>query len=182
MHDGAAGPDGRPYRVVPDAGALTAMAMQYIDELVPPADVQPMSAALNAIIHDKQPSVTAEQRVMLDDLLHVRTPEMRTRYHEVLDRHRAELAYLSPSGKIQQLHASLYVLHGAVDSIIPSTEAQWTAAEALHKSNAKVVITSWMHHAVLAPYTPAWEKLRIVFFVSEMLDEALQRAPEPLTH
>lgn len=179
LHDGAAGPNGRPYAVAPDGAALTAMAMQYIDELVPAAAVQPMLAALNALADNRQPALTPGQRAMLDDLLHVKTPEMRARYHAVLDRHHAELAYLSPAGKIQQVHASLYVLHGAVDNIIPSTEAEWTQAEALRKRNLKVIITPWMHHAVLAPYVPAQEKVRVVFFVSQMLDEALDRVPEP---
>ncbi|HEX6772577.1 MAG TPA: alpha/beta hydrolase [Acidobacteriaceae bacterium] len=182
LHDGAAGPDGKPYAVVPDAGALTAMAMQYVDDLVPPEDIQPMLAGLHAIAANRRPAVTGGQSAMLDDLVHVNTPEMRARYRAVLDRHHAELAYLSPAGRIQQVHASVYVLHGAVDDIIPSTEAEWTQAEASHQRSVKVIITPWMHHAVLAPYVPPQEKVRVVFFVSQMLDEALNRVPEPVVH
>ncbi len=184
VHDEIEGPDSRPYVGTPPPYAHASMAMQYLDELVPPEDVGPLRAVIQAMFaqtgsvnKDAMSSLTKRQRVLLDDVLNARTPQMRARYHAVLEHHRAELAYISPMGKINGVHGSLYVLHGKVDDIIPSVEAEWTRAEALHKRNVEVVITPWMHHATLAPFAPFREKIRVVYFVSKVLDEALHPVP-----
>jgi hypothetical protein len=134
-----------------------------VDHTLPP---DPLSAS----------SLTSDQRVLLDDLLNVRTQAMRARYHALLEHHRSELAYMSPMGKINQVHGSLYVLHAYVDPTIPRGEAEWTRAEA-HKSSVKVMTTPWMEHAILGPDVPLLEKLRVTYFVSQMLDEALRPLP-----
>jgi dienelactone hydrolase len=184
LHDAVRRPDGQPYAVMPPTYALAAMALQYMDELVSPDNTGPLSEILRRITEEAQttelPStnwLTAKQRVLLDDVLNVRTPAMRLRYYAVLERHRAELAYISPMGKINQVHGSLYVLHGDEDRTIPCGEAEWTRTEAADKENARVMITPWMFHAVLNPRAPFGEKLRVVYFVSEMLDEALRPVP-----
>jgi pimeloyl-ACP methyl ester carboxylesterase len=184
LHEDVRKPDSHRYTVSPPPNALAPMALQYLDELARPADVAPLSAALRMIVLDNRSidtlpagSLTQEQQTLLDDVLGVRTPAMRLRYHALLERHRAELAAMSPMGKINQVHGSLYVLHGDMDRTIPSAEAEWTRDEAKHKSNAKVVISPWIDHSVLVPHVPFREKLRVVYFVSEILDEALHPAP-----
>lgn len=184
LHEDVRDPDSHRYTVTPPPNALAPMALQYLDELVQPADVAPLSAALRMIVLfnrtiDTLPagSLTQEQHTLLDDVLSVKTPAMRLRYQAILERHRAELAAMSPMGKINQVHGSLYVLHGDTDRTIPSAEAEWTREEARHKSNARVLISPWIDHAVLVPQVSFREKLRVVHFVSEMLDEALHPVP-----
>jgi hypothetical protein len=116
---------------------------------------------------------------LLDDVLNVKTEQMRSRYHALLERHRAELAAISPEGKIAAIHGSLYILNGYQDPVIPRGEAQWTRQEASSKPDAKILITSWMHHAVLDTHTPFREKLRVNFFMSHVLDKAHRRSPLP---
>lgn len=184
LHEDVRSPDSHRYTVTPPPNALAPMALQYLDELVRPGDVAPLSEALrmNVLDHrsiDTLPagSLTQEQHTLLDDVLSVRTSAMRLRYHAILERHRAELSAMSPMGKINQVHGSLYVLHGDSDRTIPSAEAEWTREEAKHKSNAKVVISPWIDHAVLVPQAKFREKIRVVYAVSEILDEALHPVP-----
>jgi pimeloyl-ACP methyl ester carboxylesterase len=188
LHEDVRGPDGNRYVETSPRDALALIAFQYLNELVPSEDVVPIRDALRTILYqrgiinaDVTASLTAPQRALLDDLLDVRTQAMRERYHAVLERHRAEWDYISPTGKINKLHGSLYVLHGYGDQRIPTEEADWTRAEAEHKSNVKVVISSWINHSVLVPHTSFWEKLRVMYFVSQMFDEALHPVPLPAT-
>lgn len=182
LRDVVMDPDHHPYEEIPPPGSLTPMAFQYLDELVPADDVEPLRAAMGGGLGAEIPqtaTLTVDQRTLLDDVLTVKTPEMRTRYHNLLDRHHAELAAISPMGKVNNIRGSLYVLHGYIDLTIPRGEAEWTEHEAAHNPNVKIVITSWMHHAILDLHAPFREKCRVGYFLSQMLDTALRRSPLP---
>jgi hypothetical protein len=184
LHEDVKGPDSQRYSETPPPDALALIALQYLNELVPPDDTGPLSEALRTVFSQRgspnaltMASLTAQQRELLDDLLNVRTQAMRARYHAVLERHRAEWDYISPMGKISNLHGSLYVLHGYGDQRIPTEEAEWTRVEGEHKSDVNVVISPWINHSILVRRTSFREKLRVMYFVSKMLDEALHPVP-----
>jgi pimeloyl-ACP methyl ester carboxylesterase len=186
LHDDVRDPASQPYGKMAPEGLLAPMALQYLDELVPLNDVEALSEPLQLISHGASPAevaeaqpLTKEQRDLLDDLLSVKTEEMRMHYHALMERHRAELAAISPMGKFNEVHGSLYVLNGYLDPTIPRGEAEWTEQETLHKTNVKVLITPAMHHALLEVHAPYWEKLRVAYFVSQMLDNALWPSPLP---
>ena len=178
------GPDGRPYFEQPTPDALALIAFQYLDELVPGDEISTMHEALLSVLKGKGsigpaevPGLTAEQRGLLEDLLAVKTERMRTRYHAVLERHRAEWDSISPMGKIGNLRGSLYVLHGSSDGRIPVEEAEWTRAEGAKSGRVNVMISPWINHSVLVPRAPFTEKVRVVYFVSKMLNEAFHPVP-----
>lgn len=186
LHEIVVGPDSRPYVETPPPDALALIALQYLDELVPPDEIPPMTGALLAIVKsrgavtpDDLIDLTPQQHSLLNELLQVKTEAMRARYHAVLDRHRAEWDSISPKGRIGQLRGTLYILHGSADGRIPVEEAEWTRAEAAGNSNVKVMISPWINHSVLVPHIPFREKLRVVYFVSEMLDDAHRSVPLP---
>jgi pimeloyl-ACP methyl ester carboxylesterase len=186
LRDDVREPDGHRYPSKAPPENLAPIALQYLEELVPSEDARPLSNAVRTMAGQTGSSkaslrgvLTSEQRVLLDDLLRARTPEMRARYHAVLERHRAELAYISPMGKIHDLRSALFLLHGYADETIPIGEAEWTAFEGVHLPNVKINLTSWVNHSILVPGASFPDKLRVVYFVSEMLDEALQPAPLP---
>ena len=182
LHDYVTGPGGRPYAGTPPAAALAPMALQYLDELVPADSVQVLTGPLKAILSGvpgqdaaRNASLTSEQSDLLEDLLNVRTEAMRARYHALLERHREELAAISPKGKIGNVRGMLYILHGSADTTIPEGEAEWTQQET--SPNMRVLITPWLNHATLDPHAPVWDKLRAGYFVSQMLETAKRPAP-----
>lgn len=186
LHDDVRDPSSRPYGKTAPSGLLAPMALQYLDELVSPGDIKLLSEPLRMISRGTPPAeaaqsqhLTAQQRELLNDVLNVETEGMRTRYHALMERHRAELAAISPMGKFNEVHGSLYVLHGYLDPVIPSGEAEWTEQETLHKPNVRILITPWMHHALLELHAPYREKLRVGYFMSQMLDAALWPSPLP---
>ena len=183
LHDDVREPDSQPYPGTSLTGLLSPMALQYLDELVPPENVEALSRPLRMIVLFQLPAdrvppgLTAKQGALLDDLLNVRTPAMRERYHALLDRHREELAYISPAGKVRQVRGSLYLLHGYDDPVIPRGEAEWTQAETAPKAHVRVVITPWMLHGYLLGPVTLRERLRVTYFSVQMLDEAFRHVP-----
>jgi pimeloyl-ACP methyl ester carboxylesterase len=189
LHDDVRDPGSQPYGDTSYVGALAPMALQYLDELVPPEQVKPLAAALQMIPVGTTPEeaaraqhLTAAQTELLDDVLNVKTEEMRTRYHALLERHRAELAAISPMGKIGRIHGSLFVLQGVADPVIPRGEAEWTQREMLNKTDGEVLVTPWMHHALLDLHAPFREKVLVGYFMSQMLDAALRPSPLPASN
>ena len=186
LRDDVRGPNGQRYSGTPVPNALTPIALQYLDELIPRKDIEPLSNAIRTMVGQKgssdspqTDSLSADQRALLNDLLNGRTPEMRARYRALLERHRTDLACISPMGKIHDVRGSLFILHGYADETIPVGEAEWTRAEGIHQRNVKVLMTSWINHSVLVPRSAFEDKFRVVYFVSEMLDEALHPVSLP---
>lgn len=181
LHEDVRKPDSSRYTVTPYPTGLASLALQYLDELVPPEDIAPLSNALREIAFDHRAidtlPLTKEQRALLEDVIGVKTPEMRQRYDALLERHRAELAAVSPMGKINQVSGSLYVLHGTMDPAIPAAEAQWTQAEIAHRDRAHVLITAWLHHDYMNGPVSLRDRWRVISFVRRMLDEAFHPVP-----
>jgi pimeloyl-ACP methyl ester carboxylesterase len=186
LHDRVLDSSSKPYTETPDNGALAPMALQYLDELVPPKDIGPLSRTLMLIPTNVPPdkaadalALTAEQRLLLNDILGVKSDQMRARYHSLMERHRDELAAISPEGKINNIRGSLYILHGEIDATIPKGEAEWTKSEASKNVKVHLLITPWMHHVFLDVRVPLREKIRVAYFMSHVLDAAFTRSPLP---
>jgi pimeloyl-ACP methyl ester carboxylesterase len=109
------------------------------------------------------------QRKLFADLKTLDTPEIRKRYEVLLDRHRSELAAISPHNGLRELKASLFILHGKVDPIIPAEEAEWTAYDAPKNISVHLYIDPWMHHVSLNAYPPRLQKLELVNYLSTIL-------------
>jgi hypothetical protein len=161
--------------MAPD-GLLAPMALQYLDELVPANDVEALSEPLRLISHGGSPAevaeaqpLTKEQRDLLDDLLSVKTEEMRTHYHALMERHRAELAAISPMGKFNEVHGSLYVLHGYLDPTIPRGESRVDTARNTAQNQCENFDYAGDASRPSGGSCSVLGKLRVAYFVSQML-------------
>jgi dienelactone hydrolase len=178
--DGEAGPNGDSEQTVPGGWGTLLIAGQYMDEMVPAANLPAIQAAL-----DGQPGaaekLTAEQRTYLRDLQTVASPEMHRRYIELLDRHREEMDAVSPHEQMHGLRAKLYILHPSVDVSIPKEEAEWDVRDAPSSVEVHALITPYMQHATLGPKAPLREKIRIGIFLGHLLDDVSRSSRLPST-
>ena len=58
---------------------------------------------------------------------------------------RAELAALSPHGRLAAIHAPVYLVHGVSDSVIPASETEWAGAE-LGKADHIALVSPLIEH------------------------------------
>lgn len=177
------GPDGHPYPPwFPGSGPLL-IAFQYLDEMVPEQDVPIFHALIlgEALNHSGGPAppdiLTPEQDRLYDDLRTAGSPEMREKYHRMLERHKSEMAVISPQGHMEGLRAPLFILHGLDDTSIPSGESLWTLHETAATKKVHVLISPWLSHAVLSGHVSFWTKLKVANFVGEVLHAAFESAP-----
>jgi pimeloyl-ACP methyl ester carboxylesterase len=81
----------------------------------------------------------------------------------------ADLAAISPQGKLQSLRVPIYIVHGATDTIIPYTESLWLEREVPRKMLRGVLITPVFGHVDPQKTSDWYEKLRLVHFLAEVL-------------
>lgn len=176
-------PDGRPYSESPPELGPLLMAFQYLGEMVPAQDVPVFTKVIfgHALSQSGGPAppdaLTPSQRLLYDDLRTVGSPAMREKYHRLLERHRIELAAISPYRHMNGLRAPLYILHGLDDNSIPPGEAEWTLSEVPPGAEVHVLITPWITHAILRGHVSLREKIRIGNFVCQVLNAAFRPAP-----
>jgi len=86
-------------------------------------------------------------------------------------RHRDEMASVSPHGHLFGLHATVLLLHGSEDSVIPAVETLWLARDSDgHLLDA--LVTPLLTHVDVGKKPPLGERMELVHFISDMLHEA----------
>jgi pimeloyl-ACP methyl ester carboxylesterase len=177
IHDQVYDPNGHPYSGEPP-GPLLILA-QYLDELVPPNELKRLEAEMIVLkrnqgfqFTDRDPSVadlTQTERHDLNQLQTVDTPEIHQRYMDILERHREDIAAMSPSGVVKGLNVPLYVLHGQDDRVLPEGDIEWMRKVLQGNPNAHILVTPWIGHAVIGQPATVRQKLDVARFGAEIL-------------
>jgi len=168
-----------PAGVVPMAAhdyGLVVLLYGAVDRFAPEADRAALRDALRASLHqDHAAAVTAAARLTTDrgrqlwqlaDTRKLQTlaPELEA----LVDAQRAELAALSPRGRLAAIHAPVYLVHGSGDSVIPPSEAQWASAE-LGSADHITLITPLMEHVEVNKPAGIGDRLALLRFIAQML-------------
>jgi len=83
-----------------------------------------------------------------------------------------QLAAISPEVKLADLHTPVFVLHGATDEIIPSTESLWLEKEIPHAELRDALITPAFSHVDPDKHAMWKDELRLVKFLAGVLRTA----------
>jgi len=82
------------------------------------------------------------------------------------------LSAISPEGKLAALHTPVFLLHGATDDIIPSTETLWLEKEIPKPYLRAALITPAFSHVDPDKHAPWTDELRLVGFLAGVLHNA----------
>ena len=82
----------------------------------------------------------------------------------------AEMAAVSPRGRVHAYPKRAFLLHGAGDNVIPAAETQWMALEMGPAADA--LISRAVSHVELGDETRAGERFAVVAFMARVLREA----------
>ncbi|HJL15610.1 MAG TPA: hypothetical protein RMH99_08145 [Sandaracinaceae bacterium LLY-WYZ-13_1] len=167
-----AGPDGERPAVTPERyGAQVlayAYAEDYFDDQVPRAR-RALRAALDGdgartdrLAAELAPPVRAQlARIRHGGDLDAAAP----RLAEVAEAHAAELAAVSPAGRLADARAEVFLLHGRDDPVVAATESRWIAAELPAEARGGLVVTDLIRHAethALADLSTQWAVIHLV--------------------
>jgi pimeloyl-ACP methyl ester carboxylesterase len=108
-------------------------------------------------------------RATMEMLVTRKIDPLRPQLLDVIRVDESQMAAISPQGKLANLHVPVFILHGATDDIIPSTEGLWLQREVPPKYLREVLITPAFSH-VDPDKSATWnDELRLVGFLADVL-------------
>jgi pimeloyl-ACP methyl ester carboxylesterase len=169
-------PDGRwePY-TAHDYGAAV-YVYSHLDQFFDAGDLAVAHEALRDWLWEQpqnaQPllaHLSPAGRATMNMLLARQIERMRPKLLNAIQADQAQLSALSPEGKLGELRVPVFILHGAADDIIPSTESLWLEKEIPQKYLRDALITPAFSH-VDPDKSPAWrDELRLIGFLAGVM-------------
>jgi pimeloyl-ACP methyl ester carboxylesterase len=123
-----------------------------------PQDAQPLLAQLSPAGRDTMNLLMARQ-----------IEKLRTRLLDAIQVDQAQLGAISPEGKLADLRVPVFVLHGATDDIIPSTESIWLEKEIPRNDLRDVLITPAFSHVDPEKAASLKDEFQLVRFLADVL-------------
>ena len=104
-------------------------------------------------------------QMLFDDHLDSLRPQML----QAIAADASELAEVSPQGCLSNLRVPVFILHGATDDIIPSTESLWLEREIPAQDLRAILITPAFSHVDPEKGSRWYDELKLVNFMAGVL-------------
>jgi dienelactone hydrolase len=172
----------------PDGGVMRAHAHDYgtvvlvyshAEDFFPAGDVDAARQALRAVLHEDFDSARelAERLspVAGDKMKHILDHDIASLAPELLTeiaRLEPQLGAVSPSAHLAHLAVPALILHGAGDILIPPSEAEWLAHDVPPSMLREALVSPAIEHVGLESDTSLGDRLALVHFMSDVLEEA----------
>jgi pimeloyl-ACP methyl ester carboxylesterase len=123
-------------------------------------------------------ALSPEGKKELDLLLHHRD-QLRGPLLGEITLHKEEMDAVSPHGHLAQLHTAVFLLHGAGDTIIPSSETLWLAQDVPAGELKSALLSPALVHVNMGDKVTWQQQWQLVDFMAQVLDatEKLQTLP-----
>jgi pimeloyl-ACP methyl ester carboxylesterase len=116
--------------------------------------------------------LSPQGRATMEHLMMRQIDQLRPQMLTAIAADQAQMAALSPSGKLGNLRVPVFVLHGSADDIIPSTESLWLEKEIPAEYLRQVLITPAFSHVDPDQHAALIEDIRLVRFLARILRAA----------
>jgi pimeloyl-ACP methyl ester carboxylesterase len=172
-------PDGRmePYAAHDYGAAVYVYA--HLDQFFPASDLAVAHEALRDWLWERPndaqalfPHLSPASRATMEILLARQINRLRTKLLDAIQADDSQLSAISPEGKLGALHAPVFLLHGATDDIIPSTESLWLEKEIPKPYLRAALITPAFSHVDPDKHAVWADQLRLVEFLAGVLRNA----------
>lgn len=172
-------PDGRmePY-TAHDYGAAV-FVYSHLEQFFPASDMALAHDSLRDWLWERPadaqalfPHLSPPGRDTMQILLARQIGRLRPKLLDAIQADDAQLSAISPEGKLGALRAPVFLLHGATDDIIPSTETLWLEKDIPKRYLRAALITPAFSH-VDPDKHPVWtDQLRLIEFLAGVLRTA----------
>jgi dienelactone hydrolase len=155
---------------------LVVLLYGAVDRFAPEPDRVALRDALRASLHEDRAAATAaaarlttdrgKQLWQLADTRKLQTlaPELEA----LVDEQRAQLAALSPRGRLAAIRAPVYLVHGVSDAVIPASETEWAGVE-LGKADHIALVSPLIEHVEVNRPAALGDKLALLRFIAQLL-------------
>jgi pimeloyl-ACP methyl ester carboxylesterase len=172
-------PDGRmePY-TAHDYGAAV-FVYSHLGQFFPASDLEVAHDALRDWLWERPgdaqalfPRLSPPARATMEILLARQIDQLRPKLLAAIQKDDLRMTAISPEGKLGALHAPVFLLHGATDDIIPSTETLWLKNEIPKPFLRDALITPAFSHVDANQHAMWIDRLRLVEFLAGVLRTA----------
>jgi pimeloyl-ACP methyl ester carboxylesterase len=174
-------PDGAETPFQAHEYGVLVLAYSHLEDFFSPKDVPIAREALRQWLWEQPDALKAaaalspEGQKKIDLLLHHRD-QMRGPLLAEITLHKDEMAAVSPHGHLAQLHTSVFLLHGAGDTIIPSSETLWLAKDVPQSELRSALISPALVHVDMGDQVTWQQQWQLVDFMAQVLD-ATEKLP-----
>jgi dienelactone hydrolase len=183
-------PDGtRLHMAAHEYGPLI-LIYSHLEDFFPPADIATAHEALRLLLWERvdesrkeaeklSPASRAKMELLYNHHIEPLADEM----EQVIAQHQAEMAAVSPHGRMQSLHVPVLLLHGAADSVVPPSELLWLERDVPPADLVEALISPVLSHVSLGGKPTLVDNLHLVHFMARMLElvDDEQASPRPMT-
>jgi pimeloyl-ACP methyl ester carboxylesterase len=169
-------PDGHlePYSAH-DYGAAV-FVYSHLDQFFPASDLAVAHDALRDWLWERPddaqalfPRLSPSSRATMQILLARQIDRLRPKLLNTIRAEASQLSAISPEGKLGALHVAVFLLHGATDDIIPSTETLWLEKEIPKPYLRAALISPAFSHVDPDKHAVWTDQLRLVEFLAGVL-------------
>jgi pimeloyl-ACP methyl ester carboxylesterase len=118
------------------------------------------------------PRLSPGGRATIEILMARQIDRLRPKLLEAIQADESQLASVSLEGKLGDLHVPVFLLHGATDDIIPSTETLWLEKEIPSHYLREALITPAFSHVDPDKHAVWIDEIRLVEFLARVLRTA----------
>jgi pimeloyl-ACP methyl ester carboxylesterase len=146
-----------------------------LDRFVPEPDQDALEEAFRAWLQEKRDlarehaakATTTEGKRLFELLEKGKLAELRPQLLAMMKERHDDLAKLSPAGKLHQVKAPVFLLHGTGDTVIPPSEARWADGELEGRPHA-VLVSSLLEHVSVDKESQWRDQLALVDFMANL--------------
>jgi dienelactone hydrolase len=172
-------PDGTTLHLQAHAYGPVVLVYSHVEDFFPPADVDVARDALRLWLHEDfdrarerarglSPDAAAKMKLVFQRDTEALAPELDAE----IARLQPAFAAVSPSAHLASVRVPVFLLHGAGDSVIPSSETEWLAHDTPRAMLREALISRAIEHVELEGDSKLGDELALVHFMSDVLDAA----------
>ncbi|HEX2673249.1 MAG TPA: hypothetical protein VHM25_20350, partial [Polyangiaceae bacterium] len=155
---------------------LVVLLYGNLEQFVPASDLSPMRAGFKAWLQEDRKAArelakarTTPEANQLWDLLEAgKLQTLSPRLDALLEAQQAQLAALSPAGRLAAASVPVYLLHGAHDNVIPPSETDAANVE-LGAARHLALVSPLIEHVEVSKSAGLGDQLALVSFMAQLL-------------
>jgi pimeloyl-ACP methyl ester carboxylesterase len=171
-------PDGTILHLPAHDYGQVVLVYSHVEDFFPAADVPVARDALRSWLHEDFDAARARAAAL--------SPEAAARMKQIFDhspslapaldaevtRLSSQLAAVSPGAHLAELRVPVFLLHGAGDRVIPSSETEWLAHDTPRGLLRAALVSPAIEHVELEGKPSLGDELALVHFMGDVLDAA----------
>jgi dienelactone hydrolase len=184
--DEAPRPDGSTLHVHAHDYGTVVLEYSHAEDFFPPPDVDPARKALRYVLHEDleaarelAKALSPASREKMEHILQHDTAALAPELLAEIARLQPQFAAVSPAAHLARLRVPALVLHGAGDTLIPPSEAEWLAHDVPAPMLRDALVSRAIEHVGLESDTGLGDRMSLVHFMSDVLESTDEQAKSP---